>query len=109
MRSVNVVFPESICAETPMFRWNFKRFRSLEESWYVGYVGPGSASSTFFKATAAEAARLPENDNATELDRVKTEDLRMVRRHDRDASQASIGIPFPEQCRTSKGIRNVFR
>jgi hypothetical protein len=33
MRSVRVVFPESICADTPMLRWYFNRWWSASVSW----------------------------------------------------------------------------
>jgi hypothetical protein len=60
MRSVRVVFPESICADTPILRWYFNRWLSASVSWNR-CASEGVSVTTFggnFRvAVAAEAWR----------------------------------------------------
>lgn len=59
MRSVRVVFPESICADTPILRWYFNRWRSASVSWNrwasEGGVSPAACEGALAEAAAAVA------------------------------------------------------
>jgi hypothetical protein len=62
MRSVRVVFPESICADTPMLRWYFNRCLSASVSWNRSAsegaaVSVATCGRAFTAADAVEAWR----------------------------------------------------
>lgn len=68
MRSVRVVFPESICADTPILRWYFKRWRSTSVSWNLwasegGGVSLAACDGNFTAAAAAAEAWRRATDN----------------------------------------------
>jgi hypothetical protein len=95
---VSVVLPESMCAETPMFRCNLSRCWSCSESCNCAFFGSSVLAWGFLaKAAAADAARMMLGDPSTSTEGGLR---RTARRHDCDPRN-SVSIPC--QCQNADG------
>jgi len=82
-----------MCAETPIFRWNFNRWRSCSVRLWRGGGGDGSGSveGAGFNAAAEEATRLPQDENHCVI--VGAWVIGFLRRHDGATARPSISMP----------------
>jgi hypothetical protein len=93
---VRVVFPESMCAEIPIFRWNRRRLMSFSVNKCRGSGGGvRSVSTAGFSAAAADAALLPKGEAESQLHTHREVKGRCLERREEDTALPSIIVSNP--------------